>query len=151
MIKYKSITPQFKLVKEKSLFELQKTKISTSNDAANFARNFYESDLEIYESFFLILLNRSNNTIGWVKISQGGIDATVVDVQLIAKYAVESLAKSVILVHNHPSGGLEPSDADRKVTRNCINTLKIFGCTVLDHIILTATSNYSFVDNGLLE
>ena len=79
---YKSTIDEFKLKKVPSVFN--RAKITSSNNAATFARQFFFEDLEIYESFFLILLNQANNTVGYVKISQGGIVGTVVDVALIA-------------------------------------------------------------------
>ena len=130
--------------------EFKKVKIASSLDAQSYARNFFSDDLTIYESFFLILLNNSNNTIGYVKISQGGITGTVVDTKIIAKYAVECLASAVLLVHNHPSGALKPSQADIQVTKKIKETLSLFDCKVLDHIILTETNYFSFGDEGIL-
>ena len=139
------------------LFELKKIqtefpaiKISCSNEAANFIRRFYFDDIEIFESFFILLLNQANKTIGYAKISQGGIAGTVVDVRIIAKYAVESLAVSVILAHNHPSGNLKPSEADLTITKKIKEGLKILDIKVFDHIILSADSYYSFEDEGNL-
>ena len=139
------------------LFELKKIhtefpaiKISSSNEAANFIRRFYFDDIEIFESFFILLLNQANKTIGYAKISQGGIAGTVVDVRIIAKYAVESLAVSVILAHNHPSGNLKPSEADLIITKKIKEGLKILDIKVFDHIILSADNYYSFEDEGNL-
>jgi DNA repair protein RadC len=137
------------------LFELKKiqtnfpkVKISSSEQSEKFIRNFYGDDLEIFESFFLLLLDRNNQTIGFSKISQGGISGTVVDIRIIAKYAVESLCSGVILAHNHPSGNLNPSLADEQITIKTKDALKLFDIVVLDHIILTADSYFSFSDNG---
>ena len=93
---------EYKLTKVKSDF--QRVLITSSEDGANFIRQFYSDDIGIFESSFILLLDRSNHTIGYAKISQGGIVGTVVDVRLIAKYAIDSFASSVILAHNHPSG-----------------------------------------------
>ncbi len=98
----------------------------------------------------MILLNNANNTIGYVKISQGGIAGTLADVRIIAKYAINSLATSVILVHNHPSGTLKPSQSDKYITKKIKRTLNIFDCKVLDHIILTETDYYSFADDHII-
>lgn len=135
---------------KKERTEFVRAKIHTSKNAADFARQFYFDDLEIYESFFLILLDRKNETHGYVKISQGGIAGTVVDIKLIAKYAIESLSSGVVLVHNHPSGNLKASIEDEKITSRVINALNIFDIKVFDHIILTASAYYSFQDEGLL-
>lgn len=140
--------PEIKLTKKPS--EFIKVQITSSKDCEQCLRNFFFNDLEIYESFFLLLLDRANNTIGYVKISQGGIFGTTVDVKLIAKYAIESLASSVILCHNHPSGSTKPSENDINMTKKISNVLNLFDCKVLDHIILTVDSYYSFADEGLI-
>ena len=145
---YKSNSLEISLKRKKS--DYKKVKISRSEDANEYARQFYHDDLTIYESFFIILLNQSNNTIGYAKISQGGVAGTVVDPKLVAKYAIESLAKSVILVHNHPSGNLKASEADKKVTNKINKVLNLFDCQVLDHIILTEREYLSFADSSLL-
>lgn len=130
--------------------DFKRVKITSAEDVSKFARQFYFDDLTIYESFFLILLNSANNTIGYVKISQGGINGTIADPQLIAKYAIETLAKGVILVHNHPSGSTKPSQADRKITSKIKEVLNLFDCTVLDHVILTETDFFSFAQENIL-
>lgn len=130
--------------------DFPKEKINSQIQAAEFIRNFYGDDLEIFESFFILLMNRQNQTIGYAKISQGGITGTLVDVRLIAKYAVESLATSVILAHNHPSGNKMPSDQDIRLTKKVKDALLILDVNVIDHIILTADSFYSFSDAGLI-
>lgn len=135
---------------KKTESEFEKVKISSSYDSVKYLRQFYLDDICIYESFFLMMLNRANQVIGYVKISQGGITGTVVDPILVAKYAIDSLAKCVILCHNHPSGNLNPSDADINLTAKIKQGLKLFDITVLDHIIITENSYYSFADEGIL-
>jgi DNA repair protein RadC len=144
-------------MKTTTLYELRKNqtdfpkmKIKDANDSAEFIKQFYQGDIEIYESFFLLLLNNNNQTIGYAKISQGGVTSTVVDVKIIAKYVVDSLATGIILAHNHPSGNLNPSTADINITSKVKEAMKLFDVTVLDHIILTADSFYSFANNGLM-
>ena len=127
-----------------------RTKITSSKISDEVIRQFYHQDITLYESFFLLLLNNSNETIGFVKISQGGITGTVVDVRIIAKYCVEVLATSCILAHNHPSGKLRPSDADLTITKKTKEALAILDVQVLDHIILTEAGYYSFADEGKL-
>ena len=98
---------------------------------------------------FILLLNQGNFTIGFAKISQGGITATVVDTRMIAKIALESLAVNVILAHNHPSGNMRPSEADRVLTDKLQNGLKMLDINVADHIILGYNDYLSFRDEGL--
>jgi len=137
------------------LFELKKIQtnfpegtIHSSKDSFEFIKQFYLDDIEIFESAFILLLNNANKTIGYAKISQGGITGTVVDPRLIAKYAVESLAVAVILAHNHPSGKLYPSGADKTLTEKVKEGLRYLDIKLLDHIILTNNSYYSMADEG---
>lgn len=153
MKEYKTDLPQFYLVKEKTNFK--RVKISSSENAAKYAYNFYKTDIEMFESAFILLLNQANNTIGYVKISQGGITGTVVDVRIIAKYAVESLCASVILFHNHPSGTLSPSGQDKELTKKLKDGLMLLDIKLLDHIILVPCEwqefkYYSFTDENLI-
>ena len=141
-------TKLYELIKNQTNFP--KKKIQDANDSAEFIKQFYQGDIEIYESFFLLLLNNANQTIGYAKISQGGITSTIVDVKIIAKYVVDSLATGIILAHNHPSGNLTPSSADIAITNKVKKAMKFFDVTVLDHIILTADGFYSFNINGLM-
>jgi len=130
--------------------EFESVRIVSSKQAYNYIRQFYFDDLTIYESFYLLMLNRANKTIAYVKISQGGVSGTVVDLKIIAKYAIESLCSNVILAHNHPSGQTKPSDADIKLTIKIKEGLGLFDINVIDHIILGEENFYSFADEGLL-
>ena len=125
-------------------------KITGSGPAYNQIRQFYFDDLELFESFFILLVNRGNQTTGYVKISQGGTAGTVVDPKIVAKYAIDSLAAGVILAHNHPSGNIQPSESDKAITNKIRDGLKLFDITTLDHIILGGERYFSFADEGLL-
>lgn len=144
---------------EVNLYELKKNKtdfisetIVSSRDANKFIRQFYSDDIGIYESFFMMMLNNAGKCIGYAKISQGGIVGTVVDIRIIAKYAIDSLATRIILAHNHPSGNLQPSIQDKNVTSKVKDALNLFDIIVTDHIILAEGDDnfYSFADNCLL-
>lgn len=146
---YKTTCPTLRIEADKSDFK--RVKISTSNDSYNFIKEFYGSDIRIVESFYLLLLNRANITTGFVKISQGGTASTIVDIKLIAKYAVDSLCSAVILAHNHPSGNIEASDADIKMTERVKKALELFEIRTLDHIILADDGTFtSLADSGLM-
>jgi len=129
----------FSLKKEKT--DIENIKIQTSKEAAEYIRNFYHDDIDIYESCFILLLNRANKTIGYAKISQGGVSGTVVE---------ESLASGVILAHNHPSGNLNPSHQDIALTRKVKEALTLLDSQLLDHVILSADGYKSFADEGIL-
>lgn len=133
---------------KKNNTEFKNMKITNSQESANFIRQFYSDDIGIFESFFILMLNRANYTIGYAKISQGGTCGTVVDIKIVAKYAVDSLANSVILAHNHPSGTLSPSSQDLEITSKIKQGLALLEIQVLDHIILTEENYYSFADEG---
>ena len=107
------------------------------------------SDL-ISEEFWVIYLNNSNKVIGKEKLSAGGITGTVVDVRLLFKSAIDRLATSIILAHNHPSGTLRPSQADIKLTNKVKEAGKILDVQLLDHLIVADTGYYSFADEGSL-
>lgn len=139
-------TKLYELKKNKT--EFKNIKITNSQNSADFIRQFYSDDIGIFESFFILMLNRSNTTIGYAKISQGGTAGTVVDIKIVAKYAVDSLANSVILAHNHPSGTLSPSSQDLEITSKIKQALTLLEIQVLDHIILTEENYYSFADEG---
>jgi DNA repair protein RadC len=139
-----------KISLKKDPTQFERIKINSSNDSADYIRQFYSDDIEIYESFFILLLNRQNKTIGYAKISQGGVAGTVVDAKIIIKYIVDTLASAVVLCHNHPSGNLNPSTQDIAITEKLVNAVKLVDSQVLDHIILTPDSFYSFADNGLI-
>lgn len=130
--------------------QIDKVKIKDLDSAVNFCRNFYFDDINIFESFFIALVNNSNHTVGYAKISQGGICGTVADVRIIAHYAVNCLATGIILCHNHPSGNCIPSENDIKLTNRITNALQLLDVKVLDHIILTEFEHYSFAYNGLI-
>ena len=134
----------------KNQTEFQPVKILSSDAAYNLIKNFYSDDIEILESCFILLLNNASKAIGYAKISQGGITGTVVDVRIVAKYAVDSLATSVILAHNHPSGNLNPSQADISITEKVKNALALLDIKLIEHLILTVDGFYSFADEGHL-
>jgi DNA repair protein RadC len=126
----------------------EKKKIGSSKDVYEL---FYKSMADLpYEEFWILLLNRANKIINKMCISRGGVSGTVTDLRLIFKPAIESLASSIILCHNHPSGNLKPSDADIKITKQCVETGKVMDIPVLDHIIVTESSFFSFADEGLI-
>jgi DNA repair protein RadC len=103
-----------------------------------------------HEEFWVLLLNRSNRVIDNIRISQGGISGTVIDVRLILKNALDRLASSLILCHNHPSGNLTPSDADQRITSKISGASRTMDIQLLDHIIIADNSYFSFSDEGMI-
>ena len=148
MKKYKKSLNGLVISKQKT--EIPSAKIISSDDAYEYVKQFYGGDIDIYESMFLLLLNRANNTEGFVKISQGGIAGTVVDIKLIMFYAIQTLSSNIILVHNHPSGNTTPSKDDKDITEKIKQGGKLLDITLLDHLIISKDSYYSFADDGEL-
>lgn len=109
----------------------------------------YLADLD-HEQFYVLMLNRNNKVIEVVKISQGGVSGTVADNKLIFKSAIERLACSMIVAHNHPSDNLQPSDADIQLTKGLKDAGDLLEIPVLDHLIVAGKSYFSFADEGLM-
>ena len=103
-----------------------------------------------HEEFWVLFLNNSNKVILKAQLSKGGISGTIVDVRLVFKLALENAATGLILCHNHPSGGLKPSDSDKQITKKIKQAGDNLDVKVLDHLIITETKYYSFVDEGIL-
>ncbi len=106
-------------------------------------------DLE-HEEFWLLMLNRANRVVGRYKVSQGGLSGTVIDTRIILKKALDNLASSIIVCHNHPSGNKQPSDADVKITEKLKKAAEMLEIKLLDHVIIADKSYFSFADEGLI-
>ena len=127
---------------------LKKIKISSSNEAYNFLKP-YLMDLD-HEQFWILLLNRNLELIKPIQISSGGVSGTIADPKIIFKYAIENLANSIILSHNHPSGNLKPSEADIQLTKKLKQASQLFDINLADHIIFTNHGFYSMSDQNIL-
>ncbi len=103
-----------------------------------------------HEEFWVLMLNRANKVVEKRRVGQGGISSTVVDPRIVAKLAIDTLASSVVVVHNHPSGNLTPSDSDKDITKKLREGLNFFGVALLDHVIIAGDRYYSFAEEGLL-
>ncbi|PQA58396.1 RadC family protein [Siphonobacter curvatus] len=121
----------------------------TSSETAYQALRPHLMDL-LHEEFWILLLNRANQIIRPMQVSAGGVSGTVADPKLIFKHAIEHLASGMILAHNHPSGNLQPSQADRDLTRKLKEAGKLLDIPILDHLILSDHKYLSFADEGLL-
>lgn len=105
-------------------------------------------EIEVRESFYALYMTNQLNVVGYYRIADGGIDAVAVDTKLIIKCALLSNATRIAIAHNHPSGTLYPSNADKVITRRIASACDIMDLKLLDHIILTDCDYYSFKDNG---
>jgi len=103
-----------------------------------------------HEEFWILYLNNSNKILERFQISKGGITGTLVDVRITLRKAIEIGAVSLVLAHNHPSGNLRPSEADKQLTQKLKTAAESLDIKILDHIIVTEKSYFSFADDGLL-
>jgi DNA repair protein RadC len=115
-----------------------------------FLDNWNKDTIYLVEQFYVMLLNRGNRVMGIYLLSTGGITGTVADPRIILVTALNGLATSIILAHNHPSGNLQPSQADIDLTQKIKNGGKYIDIAVVDSLIITPESYYSFADNGLM-
>lgn len=129
----------------------ERPKVTTSKQVYDIFNNQWDKDIiELKEQFKIMLLNRANKVIGIYEVSNGGISGTVADPKLIFSTALKACASNIILSHNHPSGNLTPSEADKRMTQKIKAGGELLDITVLDHVIITAEGYFSFADEGLL-
>ncbi|HOZ83192.1 MAG TPA: JAB domain-containing protein [Niabella sp.] len=139
--------PEFSIKYKKG--QVKEVKIINAQTAYELLKELYDADtLEYCESSIVIFLNRNNRSIGWFKVSQGGISGTVVDNRMILATALTAGASSIIMSHNHPSGNINPSDIDDKLTSKLKQACDILDIKLLDHIIVTADDYYSYGEQG---
>ena len=125
-------------------------KLACSQDSVDVLRLVWSDRLEHVEEFVVICLNRANRMLGWAKVSSGGLSGTVADPKVIFQIALKSNASSIILAHNHPSGNVQPSEMDIRLTRKNKEAGLVLDLQVIDHIILSSEGYYSFADEGTL-
>ncbi len=144
-----SIVAALEIGRRKGLSALPKMQLIKNSSMAYRLMHSELADLT-HEEFWILYLNNANKVLRRLQISKGGITGTLVDVRLVMKKALELGAVSLILAHNHPSGTLQPSQADKDITQQIINAAKTLKIKVLDHLIITQESYFSFADNKLL-
>lgn len=129
----------------------EKNKITSSLIVSEFIRSIYPiGQISHRESFYILYLNNSNQIVGYYLLSTGGITGTLVDVRLVFQGALLTNSVAIIMSHNHPSGTLRPSAADKAITKKIERAGEMLDIKLLDHIIITEDSYYSFTDENLL-
>lgn len=123
--------------------------IRNSEDARRIVEPYYDGIMDLAEKFCVILLSRANRVLGVYQHSVGGMTGTVVDRRLIITTALNCGAVGILLVHNHPSGSLQPSQADIELTNNIRKACTLLEISVVDHLILTEESLFSFTENEI--
>jgi DNA repair protein RadC len=145
----KQLDAEFKLREVELTFKKEKYffgDVTSARDVYQFIKNNIQSGIEVQEHFVALFLNQANRIIGYYHHSMGTINSTHVDVEMLSAAAIKVLAKAVIVAHNHPSGKLTPSDADRNITRKLKTALQYFDIHLLDHLIVTRDGYYSFAE-----
>jgi len=145
-----SIIAEVELVYRNKVKASDRIKVRSSRDAFTIFKENWDLDtIEHVEQFNILLLNRSNAVLGIMSISKGGISGTVTDVRIILQAAIKANASGLIACHNHPSGNLNPSESDTKITQKIKDAGNIMDIQLLDHLIITGEDvYYSFADNG---
>lgn len=142
-------------VREISISYDKKTygKVTNSRDSYQFLKNIWnQANINVCEEFKVLFLDQANNIVGFKTIGIGGINQTTVDSRIILAIALKTLATGIILSHNHPSGNLTPSNADKEITKKIVEAAKIHEIQVLDHIIMVPRTGgyFSFADEGVI-
>lgn len=139
------------IIKKKKIPTSEKIVVTSSRETADVLREIFTADtFDWTEEFILLCLNRRNQLTGFRKISSGGVTGTVADPKVILTVALNCLATSIIIAHNHPSGNLSPSRADEELTKKIKMAASYLDIKLLDHIILSDEGFYSFADEGML-
>ena len=129
--------------------ELKSFKVNNSRDMVEPFREILGRDtIDVYESFVVIFFNQKLQSLGWFKVSQGGIASSIVDVRLLFSAALNCLATGMAVCHNHPTGVLVPSRQDRAITERIQEAGRLLDIRLIDHLIVTSDSYYSFMDEG---
>jgi hypothetical protein len=142
---------EIELVYRNKVKPSQRPTITSSADAKEILRKIWNPDrIEMVEEFKVLFLNKGNKVLGVLELSSGGVTGTVADPKLVFAAALKANAVHLMLAHNHPSGNLKPSHADEALTNKFKEAARLLDMTVLDHIILTSESYFSFADEGLI-
>jgi DNA repair protein RadC len=143
---------EVKLIYRTKVKASERPQVKSSKDAFEIFMESWDLDtIEHTEEFKLMLLNRSNKVLGISSLSKGGTTGTVVDVKLLLQYTIKVNANAIILCHNHPSGNLQPSEADMAITRKVKEAVTLMDIQLLDHLIIVPEGRYySFGDEGIL-
>jgi len=142
--------PKVRIVYSKNQKPEDRLKITSSKDAYEILKSIWSNQIETREEMLILLLDRSNAVLGYDFLSMGGITGTVADIRLLYSAALNTLATSIIMCHNHPSGNMKPSQSDIDLTKKVKGAGEIMEIKLLDHLIISNNSYYSFADEGLL-
>jgi ppGpp synthetase/RelA/SpoT-type nucleotidyltranferase len=149
---YTTEVDEVSIEKTGKTFVLNDRKITGASSAYQLLKDFWNiENIDVVEELNVIYLDTQNKPIAIYRHSKGGIDSTIADIEVISAVAVKTLAKGVIMSHNHPSGNLKASNADLEVSQRLKNALKLFNIILLDSMIVTKDGYYSMADDGVFE
>ncbi|MBF4518712.1 JAB domain-containing protein [Flavobacterium sp. ANB] len=142
---------EIELIYKAKVKSSERPQIKSSTDGYKLVLSTLDyNKLEFFEQFKVLLINKAHKALGIYEISSGGIAGTVVDLRLIFSAALKANTTSLMMIHNHPSGNLTASEADKQITRKVKKAGKLLDITLLDSLIITSESYYSFDDEGAL-
>ena len=145
------IVSEVELIYRSKIKASQRPQIKSSKDSYKVLLSSWDSGkIEYFEQFKILFLNQSFKVLGLYEMSSGGISGTVIDIRLIFSAALKANATNIMIAHNHPSGSLKPSDADKFYTKKIKEAGDLLDIKLLDHLIITSESYYSFADEGAL-
>ncbi|WP_413998721.1 JAB domain-containing protein [Flavobacterium sp. W1B] len=136
---------------DKVLKKSELIKITSANDAYQIFKRVFNADtFDWCEEVVMLCVNNSSKVVGFYKVSSGGMTGTVIDVRMIFTTALQCLATGIIIAHNHPSGTLQPSEADINITKKLKEAGQFLDIKVMDHLIITDENFFSFANEGIL-
>ncbi|MEN2400564.1 JAB domain-containing protein [Flavobacterium sp. MC2016-06] len=145
------IASEIELIYKSKIKASERPHITSSSVVYKLAMEIWNMNkIDFFEQFKILLLNRSNKVLGVYEISSGGISGTSVDLRLLFAAALKANASGLIMIHNHPSGKILPSPSDELITKNAKKAGTFLDITLIDHLIISSESYYSFADNGNL-
>lgn len=142
--------PKIRILYSKKQLPKNRKKINSSSQAYDVFKQVWSSQIETREEMVILLLDQGNNVIGFHTLSMGGITGTVADLRILFAVALKSLATGFIMAHNHPSGNINPSQADLNLTKKIKEAGKVMDINLIDHLIITKETYYSFADEGTI-
>ena len=143
-----TLSAAFELGKRRKIESIKNSPLTGSDMVFKYVQPIVQDC--VTEEFWAVALSKANNVIDKAKISSGGVAGTVVDVKCLLKFCIENLASNAIVFHNHPSGNIQPSEADKNITVKIQKALKLCDIHLLDHLITGQNEYYSFADEGRL-
>ncbi|BFM44012.1 JAB domain-containing protein [Flavobacterium sp. CFS9] len=145
------IVSEIELVYKSKIKISERPQIKSSQDAYHLLKfSWNKGKIDYFEQFKILFLNHSFKVLGLYEMSSGGITGTIVDLRMIFSAALKANATNIMIAHNHPSGNTSPSEADKHMTAKIRQAGEVLDIKLLDHLIITSETYYSFADKGAL-